>query len=96
MLWFLMRQGKVRKPRMTKFVHNIRANDTQAVSQQVVTLTLQDQESPAALPAPASKVSKTLAHSVSSPALQGAWSMKTLENAISPLPIKRSGTYYIS
>ena len=88
----------VRKPRNTKFTHSIRANETQAVNQQKVTLTLHDPNSPQQGPNTPTKnrPNQTLAHSVSSPALRGAWSMRTLENAIPPLNI-RSGeiNYFI-
>ena len=87
---FLFFQGKVKKPRSTKFTHIVDPSNTMASIQKTVTLTLKQMVTPPSTPR---KNSKVLAHSQSSPMLKGAWSMRTLENAVPIIETRHKGRH---
>ena len=76
---------RVRRPRSSKLVHRIDASSPQATTQIRVPLMLCRNESHRSSPVHGGYMT----HSVSSPMLQGAWSMRNLEHAVPPLDTSR-------
>ena len=76
---------KVRRPHSSKLVHCIDAVRPLATTQITVPLMLSHNESHRSSPVQ----SNHIVHSVSSPMLQGAWSMRNLEHAVPPLDTSR-------
>jgi len=75
-----MLKDQVRQPRSSKLVHRIDAANPHATTQISVPLMLSHNESHRSSPVPPSYMT----HSVSSPMLQGVWSMRNLEHAVPP------------
>lgn len=76
---------EVRRPRISKLVHRIDATSPHTTTQITVPLVLSHSKShhgSGGLPA-------HMTHSVSSPVLQGAWGLRSLEHAVPPLPAAR-------
>ena len=71
---------QVRRPRSSKLVHRIDAVNPHTVTQISVPLMLSRSESHRGSPVHSSH----MIHSASSPVLQGAWNMRTLEHAVPP------------
>ena len=70
----------MKKPRNTKFVHRIDRENLSAVSHKTAMLTLDRDSSPYTRRTP--EKSTRLAHSVSSPQLQGVWGTRKSEHEI--------------
>jgi len=75
----------VRRPRSSKLVHHIDVSSPHATTQICVPLMLSHNECRRCSPAHGG----CLTHSISSPMLQGAWSMRNLEHAVPPLDTTR-------
>jgi len=75
----------VRRPRSSKLVHRIDASSLRATTQISVPLMLSRNESHRNSPVHCAHI----VHSVSTPMLQGAWSMRHLEHAVPPFDTSR-------
>jgi len=80
-------KDRVRRPRSSRLVHRIDAVSPQSTTQISVPLILSRTDSRRNSPV-------HMTHSVSTPVLQGAWSMRNLEHAVPPLDTARhAGTF---
>jgi len=81
-------KDRVRRPRSSKLVHHIDTGSPHATTQISVPLSLFRNESHCNSPA-------HITHSVSTPVLQGVWSMRNLEHAVPPLPASHYAGIFI-